>query len=99
MKISDEELGHLEKLARIEVPPQERESLRDDLSRILEYFETLGELDTEGVEEMVRPVHLENVLREDEVTGSLPREVVLELAVETSEEGFLKVPRTVDEDS
>lgn len=97
MKISDEQLAHLENLARIELQPGERESLGDDLSKILEYFETLEELDTEGVEEMVRPVHLENVLRRDEVTESLPREVVMELAVET-EEGFLKVPRTVEGD-
>ena len=97
MKITDEQLAHLENLARIEVEPGERESLRDDLSKILDYFEKLGELDTEGVAEMVRPVHLENVLREDEVTGSLPREVVIGLAVET-EDGFLKVPRTVEGD-
>ena len=97
MKITDEQLAHLENLARIELRPDERAGLRDDLSRVLDYFETLAELDTEGVEEMVRPVHLENVLREDRVTGSLPREVVLELSVET-EAGYLKVPRTVEGD-
>ena len=97
MKISDDQLAHLESLARIELEPAERDALRDDLSRILEYFETLSELDTEGVEEMVRPVPLENVLRRDEVRESLSREVVLDIAVET-EDGFLKVPRTVEGD-
>lgn len=95
MKISDEQLTHLEKLARIALDPEERESLRDDLSRVLEYFETLNELDTDGVEEMVRPVPLANVLREDEVHESLPQEVALGLGVET-EDGFFKVPRTVE---
>ena len=97
MKISDEQLAHLEILARIELEPGERDSVRDDLSRILEYFETLSELDTEGVEELVRPVPLENVLRRDEVKESLPHPTVIGLAVET-EDGFLKVPRTVEEE-
>ena len=96
MKITDEQLTHLESLARIALEPGERDSLREDLSRILGYFEQLAELDTEGVEEMVRPVASENVLRHDEVRPSLPRSVVLDLAVE-SDDGFLKVPRTVDE--
>lgn len=95
MKISDQELAHLEKLARIALDPGEREALRDDLSRVLDYFETLNELDTEGVEEMVRPVPLSNVLRDDEVHESLPQEVALGLAIET-EDGFFKVPRTVE---
>ncbi|MEX2534205.1 MAG: Asp-tRNA(Asn)/Glu-tRNA(Gln) amidotransferase subunit GatC [Trueperaceae bacterium] len=97
MRISDEELARLEGLARIALDPEERDSLRDDLGAVLEYFATINELDTDGVEEMVRPVPLANVLREDEVHDSLPRETALGLAVET-EDGFFKVPRTVDGD-
>lgn len=98
MKISDAELAHLEELARIRLPEAERESLRQDLSKILEYFDSLAELDTEGVEPLVRPLPLENVLRADLPREGLSRQVVLDLAVET-EDGFFKVPRTVDEDS
>lgn len=97
MSISDTELAHLEQLARIFVDAAEREEVRNDLSRILGYFDSLSELDTEGVEELVRPIPLTNVLRSDEVRPSLPQAAALALAVE-HEEGFIRVPRTVDGD-
>lgn len=97
VKLSDAELAHLEKLARISLEPGERESIREDLSAVLGYFESLGELDTEGVEELVRPLPLENVLREDEPRPSLPQEIALGLGV-AGEDGFFKVPRMLDEE-
>jgi aspartyl-tRNA(Asn)/glutamyl-tRNA(Gln) amidotransferase subunit C len=98
VSISDEELTHLEELARLALDPGEREAVRADLGAILDYFDSLRELDTDGVEELVRPVALSNVLREDEVRESLPREVALALGVEV-EEGFFKVPRTLEGDA
>jgi aspartyl-tRNA(Asn)/glutamyl-tRNA(Gln) amidotransferase subunit C len=98
VSITDEELAHLERLARIALEPDERRSIREDLSRVLAYFDSLRELDTDGVEELVRPVPARNVLREDEVQPSLPRHVAMALAVE-SEDGFFKVPRTLEEES
>ncbi|MEX2542982.1 MAG: Asp-tRNA(Asn)/Glu-tRNA(Gln) amidotransferase subunit GatC [Trueperaceae bacterium] len=97
MSISDEQLAHLETLARIALDDGERESVREDLGAVLAYFDSLSRLDTEGVEELVRPVPLSNVLREDETRESLPRSTALALGVET-EAGFFKVPRTVEED-
>lgn len=97
VKLSDAQLAHLEKLARISLEPGERESIREDLSAVLDYFESLSELDTEGVEELVRPLPLENVLREDESRASLPQETALSLGV-ASEDGFFRVPRMLDED-
>jgi aspartyl-tRNA(Asn)/glutamyl-tRNA(Gln) amidotransferase subunit C len=97
VSISDEELAHLEELARIALAPEERDSIRDDLSKILGYFDSLRELDTDDVDELVRPVALQNVLRDDEIRPSLPRETALGVSV-AIEDGFFKVPRTVDED-
>lgn len=97
MSISDEQLTHLETLARLTLDDGERESVREDLGDILAHFDSLRELDTEGVEELVRPVPLSNVLREDATRESLPPDTALALGVET-EEGFFKVPRTVEED-
>lgn len=98
MSISDEQLTDLETLARLALDQGERESVRQDLGTILDYFESLSRLDTDGVEELVRPVPLSNVLREDETQLSLDRETALALGVET-EDGFFKVPRTVEEDA
>lgn len=95
MSITNEDMAHLKSLARIDLTPEETHSLKDDLNNILEAFETLRSLDTEDVEELARPVDLQNTFREDEVRPSLAHETVMKLAVET-ENGFFKVPRTVD---
>lgn len=93
--LTDAEMDHLKTLARLEVSPEETEVLKGDLNRLLEYFQTLSELDTEGVEELARPVAVSNVFRDDVVEPGLKPQAAQQLAVE-SENGFFKVPRTVD---
>lgn len=93
--LSDVEMTHLKTLARLELSNHETEALKGDLSRLLEYFGTLSELDTDGVEELARPVATSNVFREDVVQRGLEPEAALALAVD-AENGFFKVPRTVD---
>jgi len=95
--LSDAEMAHLKTLARLDLSEGETERLKGDLNKLLAYFEQLGDLDTEGVEELARPVPSENVFREDTPRPSLPHEEVIALATET-EGGFFKVPRTVDMD-
>ena len=93
--LSDAEMDHLKTLARLELSPAETESLKTDLNKLLSYFDRLSELDTEGVEELARPVALHNVFREDVVQGGLGQSGAESVAVR-SENGFFKVPRTVD---
>lgn len=93
--LTDAEMDHLKTLARLEVSPGETEALKNDLNQLLGYFGKLSELDTEGVEELARPVALSNVFRDDVALIGLEPQTAQELAVE-SENGFFKVPRTVD---
>ncbi|CAN5800004.1 Asp-tRNA(Asn)/Glu-tRNA(Gln) amidotransferase subunit GatC [soil metagenome] len=95
MSITDADMAHLKTLARMNLSEPETQGLKDDLNRILEAFETLRALPTEGVEELARPVDLYNVFRADDAHTPLSHETALKLAVE-SEDGFFKVPRTVD---
>ena len=91
------QLGHLAHLARLELTPQEQETMRHDLNSILGYFEQLSVVDTTGVEEMQRPVALVNVLRDDVPSVAFGPEVVAALAPEM-DGGFVRVPRTVEQD-
>ncbi|WP_216318064.1 Asp-tRNA(Asn)/Glu-tRNA(Gln) amidotransferase subunit GatC [Deinococcus aestuarii] len=91
------QVEYLAQLARLELTPEEREAMRADLNNILGYFEQLSEVDTTGVEEMQRPVDLVNVLREDEPGERFAPGVVAALAPEM-QEGFVRVPRTVEQD-
>ena len=93
--LSDAEMSHLKTLARLELSDEETEQLKGDLNSLLTYFDSLSELDTEGVEELARPLELSNVFREDAVKQGLGQETDERLAVE-SQDGFFKVPRTVE---
>jgi aspartyl-tRNA(Asn)/glutamyl-tRNA(Gln) amidotransferase subunit C len=91
------QIDHLAQLARLDLTPGEREAMQADLNHILGYFEQLSAVDTTGVEEMQRPVDLVNVLREDQPGERFGPEVVAALAPEM-EDGFVRVPRTVEQD-
>ncbi len=93
--LSDAEMDHLKTLARLELSPAETEALKTDLNKLLTYFDRLSELDTEGVEELARPVVLSNVFREDVARDGLGQQGAESVAVE-SENGFFRVPRTVE---
>jgi len=90
-------MEHLERLARLELEPGEADLLARDVAGVLAYFDQLATVDTEGVEELVRPVVPTRSWRPDAVTASLTRERVIGLA-NTGQDGFVRVPRTVDED-
>ena len=55
--------------AKLELSDAEKEEAKKDMEKMLDYIDTLNELDTDGVEPMshVFPVH--NVFREDVVTN------------------------------
>ncbi len=89
------QIEHLATLARLELTPEERGAMQQDLNRVLGYFEQLRAVDTSGVEEMQRPVDLVNVLRDDVPGEAFSPDVVRALAPET-QDGFIRVPRTVE---
>jgi aspartyl-tRNA(Asn)/glutamyl-tRNA(Gln) amidotransferase subunit C len=90
-------MEHLQRLARLELEPEEVEALAHDVAEVLAYFDQLASVDTDGVPELARPVIPTRTWREDAVAPSLDRTRVLELG-NASQDGFLRVPRTVDED-
>jgi aspartyl-tRNA(Asn)/glutamyl-tRNA(Gln) amidotransferase subunit C len=89
--IDREQVLHVARLARLRLTEDEIERMTGDLSSILDHIEKIGELDLAGVEPTSHVVELENVLRPDEPTPSLPREAALAEAPDTDGIGF-RVP-------
>lgn len=77
MALTREEVLHIARLARVGLSEADVAKFQVQLSEILEHFETLKALDTEGVEPTSHPLPLESVMRPDEVTPSLPQDEVL----------------------
>jgi len=88
-------LEHLKKLARLELGSEETMQMGAEINKVLEYFEQLSVVNTDGIKEMVRPIALENVFRPDTVEESFTFEEAMSQAVQ-QEEGFFKVPRVIE---
>ena len=60
-RISDETIEYVGILAQLELTGQEKEQAREDMGKLLDYIDKLGELDTEGVEPMSHIFPVKNV--------------------------------------
>ncbi len=95
MIIDDKLINYLEELSRLKLSDEEEEKAKDDLSDILNYVDTLNELDTSNAEPMSHPFNFTNNFRKDEVKPSFEREVILKNAPKQKDGCFL-VPKTVE---
>lgn len=95
MKISKQEVEHVAKLARLDLPEAEKDKLTDQLSNILTYVEKLNELDTTGIEPTAHILDIKNVMRDDVAAPSLPRERALANAPDKAA-GHYKVPKIIE---
>jgi aspartyl-tRNA(Asn)/glutamyl-tRNA(Gln) amidotransferase subunit C len=77
MKLNREEVLHIARLARVALTEEEITRMSEQLSNLLEHFEVLQKVDTEGVPPTAQSVTLQSVMREDEVKPSLPAEDIL----------------------
>lgn len=77
MKISDDDVRHVAKLARLDLAEGEVQSLGADLNRILDYVDKLNELDTDAVEPTSHVVNIPSPFREDDLScESRPEDAV-----------------------
>ena len=74
---SAQDVRHIARLAALRVDDGEVETMRSQLSNILAHFQTLAELDTEGVPPTGHTTDSHTVTREDEEMPALEREKTL----------------------
>jgi aspartyl-tRNA(Asn)/glutamyl-tRNA(Gln) amidotransferase subunit C len=94
MEVNDTLVDKLANLARLRFDAAEREGIKNDLQKMIQFVEKLNELDTTGVEPLLHMSDHVNVLREDEVKGSITRVAGLQNAA-VHDEQFFKVPKVI----
>jgi aspartyl-tRNA(Asn)/glutamyl-tRNA(Gln) amidotransferase subunit C len=75
--LSRADVEHVAHLARLGLSPAELDRLEGQLNHILDQYAILARLDTEAIPPTAQTIELENILRDDVVTPSLPVEAVL----------------------
>lgn len=88
------DLLHIAKLASLELSNEETESLKSDLSTILEYVNALSELPTEGVVPTSHVHGSYNAFRDDIIKDSLSIDSVKQNAPNFGSGGF-RVPKVI----
>ena len=94
MNVNDELVDKIANLARLKFSPEEKEDIKNDLQQMIGFIDKLNELDTTGVEPLLHMSENVNVLREDEVTGTIGREEAF-LNAPLHDEEFFKVPKVI----
>ena len=93
--ISREEVKHVARLARLELSDQETAFFQKDLNSILNYVETLKDLDTNHVSPMSHVLEIDNVWRDDHPLDRKETEPLLKNAP-MREENYYKVPKILE---
>ena len=92
--IDQKTIEHISKLARLSITQGEAEQYREQLSKVLEYFQQIAKIKTEGIEPMVTPTDIEIFLRADKVEVDLKTEEIMAGAPDKAGHLF-KVPPVV----
>jgi len=80
--LSRADVEHVAHLARLGLAPEELDRLEGQLNHILDQYAILATVPTDHIAPTAQTIELENILREDVVTGSLAVEDVLRNAAD-----------------
>ena len=94
MEVNDQLIDKLASLSRLQFDATEKAAIKTDLQNMIQFIDQLNELDTTGVEPLLHMSDNVNVLRADEVQGSISRELALKNAP-MHDEQFFKVPKVI----
>ena len=95
MTINEDTIQYVAALAKLELSKEEKEKAKQDLGNLLEYIDTMNELDTDNIEPMSHVFPIRNVFREDIVENEPNRDILLSNAP-VQKEGCFIVPKTVE---
>lgn len=92
--IDTKTIQHIAQLSRLRLNTEKSEELAQQLAKILEHFQKISNLPTDGVEPLVTPTEIENFWRDDQAEKNYTTEEMTQNA--PSRQGSLfKVPPVV----
>jgi aspartyl-tRNA(Asn)/glutamyl-tRNA(Gln) amidotransferase subunit C len=95
-KISEDQVKHVAELAKLKIADDQLPYFTTQLDQIIGLFETLSEVDTDGVEPTSSVTDQINVMRDDVAEDWHQRQALLDNAPDTAD-GYIRVPTIIDE--
>jgi aspartyl-tRNA(Asn)/glutamyl-tRNA(Gln) amidotransferase subunit C len=95
MSVTNEQVRHIARLARIAMSDEEIARLAPELNNILGWVEQLSEVNTDGVEPLTAVIDQKLRLRDDVVTEGDIRDEILANAPD-AQHGFFAVPKVIE---
>ena len=95
MKISEDEMIKIAKLAMLEISPDEKDDFLKQVNSIAEYIDKINELDTTNVEPTVHIFELKNVFREDKIQQSIDSNELKKI-VPDYKDNYIVVPKIIE---
>ena len=97
MGLTRADVEKIANLARLRITADEANAFAGQLADVLNYVETLNEIDTDGVEPLAHPIEQVNILADDVAQESYPRDTMLRNAPKRDEE-YYRVPPVLGDD-
>lgn len=94
MKIDDKMIDEISSLARLKFEGAERDAIKEDMQKILNFMDKLNELDTENVRPLEYVHEIYQKLRADKVQQTITKEEALSNAPQKDSD-YIKVPKVL----
>lgn len=94
MEVNDAMIDKLAGLAKLKFGDAEKQQIKNDLQNMLGFIDKMNELDTTGVAPLLHMTGNVNVLRNDDVLGSITNEAALQNAAAKNAPFFI-VPKVI----
>lgn len=95
MSVTNDDVRYVADLARLQFSEEETEQLAGEMSKILDYMETLEEVDTSDTEPLEHVIELEYRFRDDTAEEPLSHEKALKNAP-NADTDYFRVPRVIE---
>jgi aspartyl-tRNA(Asn)/glutamyl-tRNA(Gln) amidotransferase subunit C len=96
VKIDRQQVMHVAQLARLSFSEEELNTFVAQLNTILDYFDTLKDVDTRDITPTSHPMTAETPFRDDEVAAFVDGDRLLE-NTPSHEKGCIKVPKVIEQ--
>lgn len=94
MKITDEIVDHIAHLARLEFVGKEKQEIKQDMEKIINFMDALNSIDTSGVEPLIFMSDEVNVLREDVSVETISKNDALKNAPKKDSD-YYRIPKVL----